>query len=102
MPRSLVFPVLCEASAVCLIPASPSESVLKVRVYTYVYVYMATRSAAPPPHPPPKWSGKPPPSVVWVVVGLIGKPFSPCGIPFSPRVVWGVGVGVLWVGRDSL
>ena len=31
---------------------------------------------------PRKWSGKPPPSVVWVVVGLIGKPFPP--------VVWGL------------
>ena len=66
------------------------------KIFTCIYIYMVTPSAAAPS--PPKWSGKPPPSVVWVVVRLIGNPFSP--------VVWGlVGglllllwCGVLWVG----
>ena len=46
-----------------------------------VAVYMVTRSAIwsraprPPPHPPPQMVWEGPPSVVWVVVGLIGKHF---------------------------
>ena len=44
---------------------------------------MVTRSADPPPHPP--WSGKPPPSVVWVVVGSIRN------LPPLPSLPFGVG-----------
>ena len=67
-----------------------------IYTYIYVYIYMVTRSAAPPTPPQMVWEA--PPSVVWVVVGLIGKPFSFCGVgsvggnpppSFSPYIVVG-------------
>ena len=51
-----------------------------LHTYTCIYMYMVTRSAAPPPAP--HGLGTRPPSVVWVVVGLI--------LPPSLHVVWGL------------
>ena len=52
-----------------------------IYIYIYIYLYIWSRTPQPPPTPPPNGLGSPP-LLWWVVVGLIGKPFSAlwCGV----------------------